>query len=1823
MASSQGIRQIYIFDKPLEMTYKYPVKPGYKYTFYRTRLCEPLHQPAYEFDLTDPNCNLLRTEYNNLHDPHLKSFFYNKVRYSQLQTRGYITKNNHVTCSLLEFNQYNNYIRHQVIGLNRQYLKEQEHIRKQIDSINRSNAKLLDRIHKREQYKSQLLKMMEKEKKKAVLPKFYDSEDKSNLSSSNGSSTKDHREKTVSRKSETSPSSLTVTSPSDLSIISDLLTSSGLDTSKDTVTKSELPLCDLQHFKDNYSTLFQNIFEAQSAYLSTVSEDLVEIVFAKLTSAALGHHIGFTPVQTMPKEALHDIRGESPCRYFISRLEVMSAASDIVENALSKWHETAVQKFSTQYDDIFEERSSFKKLYKFFTCATSQEEMFKATLPVATDSILESSEEIVKIVLSHLETFSRSRFNVPFKQHSVIASLKHTSSRSDDNVLKSRSLCDIFTPNERSQIFLKKELENLATSIDNPEHKVHIAIRELIKTMLNLIKTNIDYDIRQETRKKIAISNEEKFLLYKYLEKNYAPSKKEPLRRYSRTLLLTKSQESCVSRESLIGPDSENQVFRAVIEEVNVPGMASCLEEDKQESIRPGWRKVDLNRQSRGYLENVNIVSQPSDNWDKLDDNCFLLNMFSSDHLIHSQNEFNRPLKVVDVLVSETLIKILKDLKYPISEHLYGFPDFPNKDDINTTIKDQKDSSAFLLPSDIRSFSHHLVEYILKMLYATSSYEKWKESLQSIFSPLEDVGNTYTLSDCHKVASPSDLCHPEENMIREELAQTVSAKIESFLLLKFKKYLTAEDIDDTDLMRLIPEMHTKLEVCTQGIVSKLLGVIAELISKQHTQDQFSKDDTMITHVLISSLLDNIGNEKLGVSSGEWWSTLSTSHECLDESCALHNVYDRTVPTDSQKSQLLDFASSTLRSAFKHRMETMEESLKCASDKSTLLGFETDLFKCCQTSFSFFQREINVLSKVIVEDLINMMCCAKQKMKEDTSLLTYEGSNVSGICELFSETISNLVLRDVFGKFKRFISLAVKVFHPSSKNISEEIYFPEIFNQQDVPCDPAEHPKRKLKSTMPKSNLYRHSKHLSHEIICVIRTQLDKILNNIAQSLLKNEAVTTGSISMLDFEVEQISLNPRFLQDESITFQDTHIVQNIENYIRRKIVQKFCMHLKRKESVTPEIASEVKKVMLMLFKQLLVDLSVPLKLTHSSQMSTFHQQLLSETLQHADSSPFTDAEVYLLSRDILKILSDIMHVCKLHDQTDSFSRNILDLLYGVKPIKTIFKKLKNVVISKIFTLFHQSIQSETKIDTLSDTRLECYALELADNIVYQAEEHLHEQFKDNFPNDNFFPLSNTDIVNHMFDVLLQSLRYTFQHKETPNKLISSDKEEIEEKAMKYKAIEIAEKVENIIKDTIDNLTTISLSNVSLDICARNLASSVTELIHREIDQERRFTYGGVNYIIDKNTLATEIVNIILQKFYARGGSCDTSLRHELHSMDTHRSKYEMSPMYRKPSSSEPELLAMIRQVERVLHKVQTNTVLELKKGRSQVSSEDQSNESSYYYFWESGLGFSKSDIEFVAKDIVEIIIAKLSKYLQDIQYYANLSCKQQSSMSLNREETPSFSEPIRRISHFLHTQSDDTSIMDKFFAEEESLLSDQLVASVSDKTSAFAATVALKCKPHLPDNVKSENIGTFLARVNNSSARLELYSKDIVIKVLENIKPMMSSNLLQNITQREYTQATHLIDNILHKLSFQNYGSSNVPENASLYNECMETDTEAEGPIYHPIVLTPRLLSPSSINEQRRFTVIGVLSTSSSISSHFETREAVDHIRASTPKLPPS
>ena len=55
-----------------------------------------LHLPSGHFDLGDPYCRLLRTEYNSLHDPYLKAYHKRRRNFRRLKEAGYITSDGQV-----------------------------------------------------------------------------------------------------------------------------------------------------------------------------------------------------------------------------------------------------------------------------------------------------------------------------------------------------------------------------------------------------------------------------------------------------------------------------------------------------------------------------------------------------------------------------------------------------------------------------------------------------------------------------------------------------------------------------------------------------------------------------------------------------------------------------------------------------------------------------------------------------------------------------------------------------------------------------------------------------------------------------------------------------------------------------------------------------------------------------------------------------------------------------------------------------------------------------------------------------------------------------------------------------------------------------------------------------------------------------------------------------------------------------------------------------------------------------------------------------------------------------------------------------------------------------------------------------------------------------------------------------------------------------------------------------------------------------------------------------------------------------------------------
>ena len=55
-----------------------------------------LLQPSGYFNLGDPCCRLLSTEYNSLHDPHLRAYHKRKDNLQRLKREGYITSDSKV-----------------------------------------------------------------------------------------------------------------------------------------------------------------------------------------------------------------------------------------------------------------------------------------------------------------------------------------------------------------------------------------------------------------------------------------------------------------------------------------------------------------------------------------------------------------------------------------------------------------------------------------------------------------------------------------------------------------------------------------------------------------------------------------------------------------------------------------------------------------------------------------------------------------------------------------------------------------------------------------------------------------------------------------------------------------------------------------------------------------------------------------------------------------------------------------------------------------------------------------------------------------------------------------------------------------------------------------------------------------------------------------------------------------------------------------------------------------------------------------------------------------------------------------------------------------------------------------------------------------------------------------------------------------------------------------------------------------------------------------------------------------------------------------------
>ncbi|CAO2596558.1 Fibrous sheath-interacting protein 2 [Lemmus lemmus] len=128
-----GVGAAQLLDLPLGV--KLPMIPGTDTVYFTTNISERLFRPSYGFNLSDPYCRLLETQYKSLHDPHLRTYYKRKDILRRLKKGGYITSNNKIVCSLRELNKYRQYLTSLKLDFERNYLREQQLITKQLHKL--------------------------------------------------------------------------------------------------------------------------------------------------------------------------------------------------------------------------------------------------------------------------------------------------------------------------------------------------------------------------------------------------------------------------------------------------------------------------------------------------------------------------------------------------------------------------------------------------------------------------------------------------------------------------------------------------------------------------------------------------------------------------------------------------------------------------------------------------------------------------------------------------------------------------------------------------------------------------------------------------------------------------------------------------------------------------------------------------------------------------------------------------------------------------------------------------------------------------------------------------------------------------------------------------------------------------------------------------------------------------------------------------------------------------------------------------------------------------------------------------------------------------------------------------------------------------------------------------------------------------------------------------------------------------------------------------------------------------------------------------------
>ncbi|KAM8996762.1 uncharacterized protein PRD47_013326 isoform 1-T1 [Ara ararauna] len=122
-----------LLDLPLGV--KIPVYPGTKPVFCRAILGGKLFQSSGLFNLKDPYCRLLSTEYNSLHDPHLQAYHHRKDHLQMLKREGSITYDGKVVCTLKQFNEYRQHLVRLKVDAQNMFRREEHKLWQAVDKL--------------------------------------------------------------------------------------------------------------------------------------------------------------------------------------------------------------------------------------------------------------------------------------------------------------------------------------------------------------------------------------------------------------------------------------------------------------------------------------------------------------------------------------------------------------------------------------------------------------------------------------------------------------------------------------------------------------------------------------------------------------------------------------------------------------------------------------------------------------------------------------------------------------------------------------------------------------------------------------------------------------------------------------------------------------------------------------------------------------------------------------------------------------------------------------------------------------------------------------------------------------------------------------------------------------------------------------------------------------------------------------------------------------------------------------------------------------------------------------------------------------------------------------------------------------------------------------------------------------------------------------------------------------------------------------------------------------------------------------------------------